>query len=199
LQLALKRAQTNEVFFVSFFFRKKKTLLSGAAHMWDHLLLPDIPLLNLAIRAIAVFLGIVLLLRLSGKRQMGQLTATEFVVVLLISNAVQNAMNGGDNSLTGGLFLATILIALAMLVGTLCHRFRLISRLLEGTPTRLVHNGRVLRRNMDRERLSNADLKVLLRKHGVHDFHTVDEVILESDGSLSVTRKGEQPFEFEDA
>lgn len=167
--------------------------------MWDHLLLPDIPLLNLAIRAIAVFLGIVLLLRLSGKRQMGQLTATEFVVVLLISNAVQNAMNGGDNSLTGGLFLATILIALAMLVGTLCHRFRLISRLLEGTPTRLVHNGRVLRRNMDRERLSNADLKVLLRKHGVHDFHTVDEVILESDGSLTVTRKGEQPFEFEDA
>ncbi len=167
--------------------------------MWDKLFVPDLPLLNLATRAIAVFLGIVLLLRLSGKRQMGQLTATEFVVVLLISNAVQNAMNGGDNSLTAGMFLATILIGLAILVGTLCHRYRFMAHLLEGTPTRLVHNGRVLRRNMDRERLTNADLKVLLRKHGIHDFHTLDEVILESDGSLSITRKGEQPFEFQDA
>ena len=95
--------------------------------MWDKLFFPDLPLLNLAIRAIAVFLGIVLLLRLSGKRQMGQLTATEFVVVLLISNAVQNAMNGGDNSLTGGMFLATILIGLAILVGTLCHRYRFMA------------------------------------------------------------------------
>lgn len=167
--------------------------------MWDKLFLPDLPLLNLALRAALVFVAVVLLLRLSGKRQMGQLSSTEFVVVLLISNAVQNAMNGGDNSLTGGLLLATILIGLGMLVGTLSHHSRTMARLLEGTPTRLVHDGKVLRRNMDRERLSNADLKVLLRKHGVHDFHTVDEVILEADGSLSITRKGEQPFEFEDA
>ena len=74
-----------------------------------------------------------------------------------------------------------------------------MSRLLEGRPTRLVHDGRVIRAHMNRERLSNTDLKILLRKNGVDDFRTIDEVILEADGSLSITRKGEEPFEFEDA
>lgn len=167
--------------------------------MWDKLLLPTVAPLDLAIRAVAVFAAVVALLRLSGKRQVGQLGAIEFVVILLISDAVQNAMNGGNDSLPGGLLTAALLIGLGMLVATLTHRSRLMSRLLEGTPTRLVHNGKVIRRNMDRERLSDADLKVLLRKHGVHDFHAIDDVILEADGSLSITRKGEPPFEFEEA
>lgn len=167
--------------------------------MWDKLFIPDVPLLNLTIRACVVFAALVALLRISGKRQVGQLGAIEFVVILLISDAVQNSMNGGDDSLPGGLLTAALLIGLGMLVATLTHRSTTMSRLLEGTPTRLVHQGRVIRRNMDRERLSDADLKVLLRKHGIHDFHTVDDVILEADGSLSVTRKGEQPFEFEEA
>lgn len=167
--------------------------------MWDKLFIPDVPLVNLALRALLVFAAVVVLLRVSGKRQVGQLGAIEFVVVLLISDAVQNSMNGGDNSLPGGLVTAAILIGLGMLVATLTHRSKALSRLLEGTPTRLVHGGKVIRRNMDRERLGDADLKVLLRKHGVHDFHTIDEVILEADGSLSVTKKGEPPFEFEEA
>ena len=78
-------------------------------------------------------------------------------------------------------------------------RSTFMSRLLEGRPTRLVHDGRVIRAHMNRERLSNTDLKILLRKNGVDDFRTIDEVILEADGSLSITRKGEEPFEFEDA
>lgn len=167
--------------------------------MFDKLLIPDLSVVNLGIRAVAVFLSVVLLLRLSGKRQMGQMNATEFVVILLISNAVQNAMNGGDNSLAGGLLLAVVLVALGVMVSVLTFRSRRLSRLFEGEPIRLVHNGHVLRRAMNRERLNDTDLKTLLRKHGVHDFHTIDEVILEADGSVSISRKGEEAFRFPEA
>lgn len=167
--------------------------------MWQQLLLPEVPLAMLALRTVAVFIGLMVLLRLSGKRQVGQLGAIEFVIMLLISEVVQNAMIGGDNSLTAGLLSATILIGLGALVSLLSFRSTTMSRVLEGRPTRLVHDGRVIRAHMNRERLSNTDLKVLLRKHGVDDFRTIDEVILEADGSLSITRKGEEPFEFEDA
>lgn len=167
--------------------------------MFDNLFPPDLPALNLIIRAVLVFFAVGLLLRLSGKRQMGQLSATEFVVILLISNAVQNSMNGGDNSLAGGLVLAGALIALSMLVSWLSFRSPLLSRVFEGTPTLLVHKGKVIRRHMDRERLTDGDLKVLLRKHGVHDFHLVDDAILEADGSLSITTKGSATYRFEEA
>ena len=167
--------------------------------MWQQLLLPEVPLAQLAIRTVVVFIGLMVLLRLSGKRQVGQLGAIEFVIMLLISEVVQNAMIGGDNSLTAGLLSAAILIALGALVSLLSFRSTFMSRLLEGRPTRLVHDGRVIRAHMNRERLSNTDLKILLRKNGVDDFRTIDEVILEADGSLSITRKGEEPFEFEDA
>jgi uncharacterized membrane protein YcaP (DUF421 family) len=167
--------------------------------MWQQLLLPEVPLAQLAIRTVVVFIGLMVLLRLSGKRQVGQLGAIEFVIMLLISEVVQNAMIGGDNSLTAGLLSAAILIAMGALVSLLSFRSSTMSRLLEGGPTRLVHDGRVIRAHMNRERLSNTDLKILLRKNGVDDFRTIDEVILEADGSLSITRKGEEPFEFEDA
>jgi uncharacterized membrane protein YcaP (DUF421 family) len=167
--------------------------------MWDKLLIPDVPLLQLLLRAVVVFVAVVVMLRLSGKRQVGQLGAVEFVVVLLISDAVQNSMNGGDDSLPGGLITAALLVALGALVSLLTFRSETMSRLLEGRPTRLVHDGHVIRSAMDRERLNDADLKVLLRKHGIHDFASIDEVILEADGSLSVTRKDEEEFQFPEA
>src|SRR3954470_21785304 len=92
---------------------------------------------NLIVRAIVVYLAVILLLRISGKRQLGQMGATEFVAVLLISNAVQNSMNGGDNSLLGGLLLAAVLIGISSLITVLTfrsHRFRMI---FEGTPSLL--------------------------------------------------------------
>ncbi len=167
--------------------------------MWESLLVPEVPLLQLALRAVMVFVTVVVLIRLSGKRQVGQLGAIEFVIVLLISDAVQNAMNGGDNSLPGGLLTAALLVGMGTLVSLLSFRSDTASRLLEGTPTLLVRNGHVIRSAMDRERLSDNDLKVLLRKHGMHDFPLIDEVILEADGTISVTRKGEEEFHFPEA
>lgn len=159
--------------------------------MFDHLITFDIFPINLLIRALSVYIFVLLLLRVSGKRQMGQMSPTEFVAILLISNAVQNSMNGGDNSLVGGLWLAAILIAVSTLISYLTYKSRIFSSIFEGTPTLLVHNGKLLKKNLSRERLSESELKALLRKQGVHEYQVLQSAILEADGTLSVTRVGE--------
>src|SRR5579859_7472683 len=100
--------------------------------MWQNLTTLALPAPNLIVRALVVYLSVLILLRISGKRQIGQMGATEFVTVLLISNAVQNSMNGGDNSLSGGLLLAVVLVGLSMLIARLTYRSRIFSRIFEG-------------------------------------------------------------------
>jgi uncharacterized membrane protein YcaP (DUF421 family) len=150
---------------------------------------PELPLLNLAIRAVAVYLSVLILLRISGKRQMGQMNATEFVAILLISNAVQNSMNGGDNSLTGGLFLALILIATSAAITYLTFKSKIASTIFEGTPTLLIHKGKAVEANLKKEFLSHSEFKTLLRKQGYHDISNIETAVLEADGSLSITNR----------
>src|SRR3954465_8371521 len=116
----------------------------------------ELPALNLVVRAVVVYLSGLILLRISGKRQMGQMGATEFVAILLISNAVQNSMNGGDNSLIGGLILAAALVSLSALISYLTYRSRGFSAVFEGTPTLVIHKGRVIPRNLRSERMSES-------------------------------------------
>nr|BDT28924.1 hypothetical protein BHI3_23900 [Bacteriovorax sp. HI3] len=120
---------------------------------------------------------------------MGQMNATEFVAVLLISNAVQNSMNGGDNSLIGGLFLASVLIIMSTLIAYLTYKSKTASHIIEGTPTILIHRGKVVPQNIRKELLSEGELKTLLRKQGFHDIADIDVAILEADGKLSITGK----------
>ena len=155
--------------------------------MWQNLANMTLDPWNLAVRAILVYLAVLVLLRISGKRQMGQMGATEFVAILLISNAVQNSMNGGDNSLTGGLLLAIVLVGLSALISYLTYRSRFFRTIFEGTPTLLVHKGKVITQHLHRERMSEAELCMLLRKQGQHSFHEIETAILEADGTLSVT------------
>lgn len=159
--------------------------------MTDHLLVTDLPWLELVIRGLVIYLSVLLLLRISGKRQIGQMGATEFVAILLISNAVQNAMNGGDNSLVGGLILAVTLVALSSLIAFLTFRSRTASRIFEGSPTLIIHKGKILSRPLHREWMSPTELKTLLRKQGVHDLREIETAILEADGTLSVTKINE--------
>jgi uncharacterized membrane protein YcaP (DUF421 family) len=156
--------------------------------MFENLMRFDVPALNLVVRAVVVYLSILILLRIAGKRQIGQMGPTEFVAILLISNAVQNAMNGGDNSLVGGLVLAAVLIALSALISFLTFQSKIFSAIFEGTPTLLIHHGKAIQKNMAKERMSHEELAGLLRKQGVHDIHEVETAILESDGSLSITK-----------
>jgi uncharacterized membrane protein YcaP (DUF421 family) len=138
------------------------------------------------IRAGGVYVFILLLLRLSGKRQLGQMSTTEFVALLLISNAVQNAMNAGDNSLTGGFILATVLVFLSWLGSVLTFKSKICGKILEGTPTLLIHQGKIISKNLAQELLTPTDLK-----QGVHSFAEVASGVLESDGSLSILKINE--------
>src|SRR4051812_12554379 len=122
---------------------------------------------NLALRAAIVYVAILILLRISGKKQIGQMGSGEFVTILLISNAVQNSINGGDNSLVGGLILALVLISLSMGFSWLSYKSRAFEAVFEGSPRLLIHEGRVIEEALRKELLSKAELKVLLRKQGV--------------------------------
>jgi len=161
--------------------------------MWKDLTHLSVPAFDLVFRGVVVYLSILLLLRLSGKRQKGQMSATEFVAILLISNAVQNAMNAGDNSLTGGLLLAFVLIVVSTLISFLTYKSSFCSALFEGTPTLLVHKGKILHKNLSIERLSVNELKVLLRKQGIHNISEITSAILEADGTISISRVGDLP------
>ncbi len=112
------------------------------------------------IRVSIVFIFILFLLRIYGKRQLGQLSAIEFVSILLISNAVQNAMNAGDNFLVGGLTLAFGIVALSTLISILGYRHKRFRHLLEGTPTILVRQGVVIDLNLRGERVTHEELSV---------------------------------------
>jgi uncharacterized membrane protein YcaP (DUF421 family) len=143
---------------------------------------------DLVLRAFVVYIVVVVLLRISGKRQMGQMGATEFVAILLISNAVQNSMNGGDNSLTGGIILAAVLIASSWLISFLTYKSLIFSNIFEGTPSLLVHKGKIIHKHLAKELMRESELRTLLRKQGVHDLHDIETAILEADGTLSVSR-----------
>lgn len=159
--------------------------------MWQSLMEFNVEPVNLIVRAVIVYLAILILLRISGKREIGQMGPTEFVAILLISNAVQNSMNGGDNSLVGGLLLASVLIALSTLISVLTYKSKFFRTVFEGTPTLLIHKGKLISKNLSQERLSENELKVMLRKQGVHHVQDIETAILESDGTLSLTRMSE--------
>jgi len=156
--------------------------------MWSNLTALSLSPLNLALRAALVYVAVLVLLRISGKKQIGQMGAVEFVTVLLISNAVQNSMNGGDNSLVGGLLLAATLIALSMAFARLSYWSRVFTTVFEGAPTLLIHEGALIAKSLRKELLTEREVHALLRKQGVHHIREVKNAILESDGTLSIVR-----------
>src|SRR6266853_595900 len=107
--------------------------------MWQ----PSLPWWEFIVRALIVYGFLVVLLRMTGKRQVGQLAPFDLVLLLVLSNAVQNAMNGGDNSVTAGLLLALTLIVLNAVMANLTWRSRRLEQLFEGKPRVLVHNGKL--------------------------------------------------------
>lgn len=162
--------------------------------MWQNFITLTISPLNLIVRAVVVYLFIIFLLRIAGKREIGQMGVSEFVAVLLISNAVQNSMNGGDNSLVGGMILALTLVVLGTIISTLTYRSKKIRRLVEGTPTLLVHKGKMLQANLKRERMNELELRMLLREQGFNTVENLSTVILEPNGTLSILKKEESIY-----
>lgn len=153
----------------------------------------DKTLLEIAVRTGLIYFAVLIGVRLSGKREIGQMTPFDLVLLLLIANAVQNAMTGPDTSLVGGLVAAGTLIAINSLVSLLAWRSKRISRIVEGSPTPLVHHGRVLEDNLAREKVTTDELHQALREHGIPNLAEVELAMLEVDGSISVLRKDEMP------
>jgi uncharacterized membrane protein YcaP (DUF421 family) len=143
------------------------------------------------VRGTVVYLAVLLLLRIGGKRQVGQMGTGEFVAILLISNAVQNSMNGGDNSVTGGLILAAVIITLSFLEAYLTYKSHRWERILEGKPTLLVYQGKLIKANLEHEFLNLQELQIKLRHQGIHSLDEVDQAVLESDGQLSLIKKSD--------
>lgn len=150
-------------------------------------MLASLPTLwNIALRSAAVYLLILFGLRLTGKREVGQMTLFDLVLLLLIANAVQNAMVGPDTSLTGGLLAAGVLLLLNTLVARLRLRWPRLRQAIEGSPTLLVLHGQVIAEHLRREGVDWETLQAAAREHGVADLSRVEMAVLEIDGSISI-------------
>ncbi len=143
-------------------------------------------ILDIAIRSTVVYLAIVVGLKLLGKKHIAQLSILDFVLVLLISNAVQNAMVGNDNSLTGGLVAAATLIIMNYVFSWVLFRFRRTGKLFEGTPTLLIHNGEIIREHLEQEKITEEELEGVIREHGLEHSSKVKSAVMELDGTISV-------------
>jgi uncharacterized membrane protein YcaP (DUF421 family) len=146
--------------------------------------------LGIIARTLAIYLVILAGLRLSGKREIGQMTVFDLVVLLLIANAVQNAMVGPDTSLLGGILAALVLLGVNAAVARLRLTSPGLRRLVEGSPTLLVLHGEVVLEHMRREGIDQESLLAALREHGVSDINEVEMAVLEIDGSISVVPQG---------
>jgi uncharacterized membrane protein YcaP (DUF421 family) len=139
-------------------------------------------------RAVAVYVFLFLLLRFVGKKHVGELAPFDLLVLLILSETVQNAMIGDDTSLIGGLISAGTLIALVQVMGYLSWRSKKMQRLLEGKPKVLVRHGR-RHKGMMRERVSISELTEALRRQGCTDITNVRVAILENDGNITVVKR----------
>jgi uncharacterized membrane protein YcaP (DUF421 family) len=156
--------------------------------MWTELLTPGIPIAEKLVRSVIVYAFLLVGLRLAGKREMSQLNSFDLVVLLLLSNTVQNAIIGNDNSLTGGLIgAAALLILNGVLVRTLYHYGKLDK--LEGRPDVLIKNGRLVRKHLERELITVAELAAAARRQGIDSLAHVSECRLETGGSLSFIQR----------
>jgi uncharacterized membrane protein YcaP (DUF421 family) len=148
-----------------------------------------VPWWELILRSAVVYAFLLVLLRLTGKRQVGQLAPFDLVLLLVLSNAVQNSMNGGDNSLVGGLISAFVLVAINHGIGFATYRSKRLEAIIEGRPQLLVHNGKLFEDVLSHAKLTHHELNAALRQSGCMNVCEVHAAILENNGSISVVPK----------
>jgi uncharacterized membrane protein YcaP (DUF421 family) len=142
-------------------------------------------LVNIALRTAAIYLVILLGVRLTGKREVGQMTPFDLTLLLLLSNAVQNAMTGSDTSLLGGIVAALTLLILNYVFAEFSGVNRRFRRLIQGSPTLLIHNGTVIPAHLAKEHVTLDEVQRALREHGIAHIQDVALAVLEVDGSIS--------------
>ena len=142
--------------------------------------------LKIVLSSVAVYLFIIVAIRLFGKKELAQLSIIDLVFILLISNAVQNAMVGSDSSLAGGLVAATSLFIVNYLFKYILYRFPKLSRVVQGADIMLIYKGQLNLANMNKARITREELAEAVREHGVSEIREVDLAVLEIDGNISI-------------
>lgn len=146
----------------------------------------SVPWWEFVFRGVVVYLFLLVFLRLTGKRQTAQYAPFDLILLLILSNAVQNAMNAGDNSLLGGLILATTLLVCHLLLSRLSYYFPRLSRFIDGTAQVLIDQGQLNAALLHRELITRDDLDAALRASGCLHLHEVQRATLETDGRITV-------------
>jgi uncharacterized membrane protein YcaP (DUF421 family) len=148
-------------------------------------------LLSIALRTAVIYALVLIGVRLSGKREVGQMTPFDLTLLLLLSNSVQNAMTGPDNSLLGGVVAAATLLVLNYILADVSGVNRRFRKFIQGQPSLLIHDGQIIEAHMAKEHISMDELQRALREHGIADYHHVALGVLEVDGSISLLKYDE--------
>lgn len=141
---------------------------------------------ELMLRAAIVYFFVFALLRVAGKKHVGEMAPFDLVVLLILSESVQNALIGDDRSITGGLVASATLVGISALVGYASWRNKTVANLFEGRPRILVRNGHVLKHVLAREQITRAELLEALRREGCTSVTRVRYAVLENDGDITV-------------
>jgi uncharacterized membrane protein YcaP (DUF421 family) len=151
-----------------------------------------VPWWELVLRGSVVYVFLLILLRITGKRQVGQLAPFDLILLLVLSSAVQNSMNAGDNSLIGGLISATTLVLLNFAVSMATYHSKRLEGLIEGRPQILIHNGKLFEDVVAKAHLTHHELEAALRRGGCTCIDEVRTAILENSGDITVVPKKSQ-------
>jgi uncharacterized membrane protein YcaP (DUF421 family) len=149
--------------------------------------------LQIAVRTGSIYLLVLIGVRLTGKREVGQMTPFDLTLLLLLSNSVQNAMTGPDTSLTGGAVAAIVLLGMNYLIAEISGKSRRFRRVVQGSPSLIIHDGELVMPHLKREHLTVDQVMRALREHGIGSIQEVTIGVLEVDGSLSFLKYDELP------
>ncbi len=156
---------------------------------WHTLLVPDEPIAAKILRPVVIYLFLILGLRLAGKRELAQLNPFDLIVLLTLSNTVQNAIIGDDTSILGGIIGATTLLGINYLVVMLVFRFKRVGTIIEGGPDVLIKDGRIIEARLASETITITELEEAARKQGFASLREVDQAILYPGGSFCFIAK----------
>src|SRR5437016_6052710 len=163
------------------------------AKLWGDMFHLGVPIVEKMLRAVIVYFALVALVRIAGKRELAQLNPFDLVVLLTLSNTVQNAIIGDDNTVIGGLVGATTLILVNYLVVRFLYGHERLERLVEGDPDVLIEDGKVLHENLRRELITLPELETVAHKQGFASLADVDRAVLEPGGTISFFARKPEP------
>jgi uncharacterized membrane protein YcaP (DUF421 family) len=155
---------------------------------WHAIFLPSLPLAEVVVRGTLVYMALFLMLRVLPKRELGSIGAADLLMLVLIADAVQNAMGADYRSVTEGVVLVATILFWSLAIDWLDHRFPGL-HLVTSAPLLLIRNGRVMRRNLEKERITEQELLSQLRQHGFEKPDEVSKAYIEGDGKMSIIRR----------